>query len=429
MSREYIEITEKTVDDAITTACQRLSVTSNRLEYIVIQREKSGFLGIGAKPAIIKARVKGASDAAQEILNDVISNVEKKIRADIPAKNKKAEGAAEKQTSPAKAEPSVKAEPEVKAESPVKAEKKAEKTFKSEKKEEAKAEKKDVKEKDKEVKKNSRKKSKKSQAAKKAPAAVPADAPETEGREAEVKEAPAAEEKAAPAPKKKAVVPQLTDEKIAEVKKAAHDFLEGVFKTMDMDVEISEDYQKDKGILTVNMEGEDMGVLIGKRGQTLDSLQYLVSLVVNKGIDGYIHVKADTENYRERRKKTLENLAKNVAFKVKRTRQPVALEPMNPYERRIIHSALQNEKFITTYSEGEEPYRKVIVALKKDENGEDLLGEDIPSKGGRGRGGRGRNSRGGRGGHGYKGSKDNRRRFDQSEENGQEPGVSAETEE
>ena len=429
MSREYIEITEKTVDDAITTACQRLSVTSNRLEYIVIQREKSGFLGIGAKPAIIKARVKGASDAAQEILNDVISNVEKKIRSESSVKGKKAEGPAEKQASPAKAEPSVKSETAVKDESPAKAEKKAEKASKSEKKEAAKAEKKDVREKDKEVKKNSRKKSKKSQAAKKAPAAVPADAPETEGREAEVKEAPAAEEKAAPAPKKKAVVPQLTDEKIAEVKKAAHDFLEGVFKTMDMDVEISEDYQKDTGILTVNMEGEDMGVLIGKRGQTLDSLQYLVSLVVNKGIDGYIHVKADTENYRERRKKTLENLAKNVAFKVKRTRQSVALEPMNPYERRIIHSALQNEKFITTYSEGEEPYRKVIVALKKDENGEDLLGEDIPSKGGRGRGGRGRNSKGGRGGRGYKGSKDNRRKFDQPEENGQEPGVSAETEE
>ena len=128
------------------------------------------------------------------------------------------------------------------------------------------------------------------------------------------------------------------------------------------------------------MEGEDMGVLIGKRGQTLDSLQYLVSLVVNKDIDGYIHVKADTENYRERRKKTLENLAKNIAFKVKRTRQPVALEPMNPYERRIIHSALQDEKFITTYSEGEEPYRKVVVALKKDENGEEKTIEKTVAK-------------------------------------------------
>jgi spoIIIJ-associated protein len=108
-----------------------------------------------------------------------------------------------------------------------------------------------------------------------------------------------------------------------------------------------------------------MGTLIGKRGQTLDSLQYLVSLVVNKGIDGYIHVKADTENYRERRKQTLENLAKNIASKVKRSRKPVTLEPMNPYERRIIHSSLQNDRFVTTYSEGEEPYRRVIVTLKK----------------------------------------------------------------
>ena len=425
MSQEYIEITEKTVDDAITTACRKLSVTSNRLDYIVVQREKSGFLGIGAKPAIIKARVKDASDLAQAILDDVIMNAEKKVRADNSAKNKKAEEPAVKQASPAKADPSVKTESSVKAETPAKAEKKAEKASKSEKKETAKAEKKENKEKDKEVKKNSRKKSKKTQAAKKEPvAADPAAEPA-----AEVQEAPAAAEKAAPAPKKKAAVPQLTDEKIAEVKKAAHDFLEGVFRTMDMDVEISEDYQKDTGILTVNMEGEDMGVLIGKRGQTLDSLQYLVSLVVNKGIDGYIHVKADTENYRERRKKTLENLAKNVAFKVKRTRQPVALEPMNPYERRIIHSALQNEKFITTYSEGEEPYRKVIVALKKDENGEDLLSEDFSQKGGRGKGGRGRNGRGGRGGRGYKGSKDNRRKYDQPEENGQAAEPSAEAEE
>ena len=188
---------------------------------------------------------------------------------------------------------------------------------------------------------------------------------------------------------------------------------------MDMNVEISEEYQKETGILTVNMEGDDMGVLIGKRGQTLDSLQYLVSLVVNKDVDGYIHVKADTENYRERRKKTLENLAKNIAFKVKRTRQPVALEPMNPYERRIIHSALQDEKFITTYSEGEEPYRKVVVALKKDENGEDLLKEERFEKGGRGRNGRGRNGRG-RKGRDYRG-KDNRRGSDRSTENNSKP--------
>jgi len=108
-----------------------------------------------------------------------------------------------------------------------------------------------------------------------------------------------------------------------------------------------------------------MGVLIGKRGQTLDSLQYLVSLVVNKDNDSYVRVKVDTENYRKRRKDTLENLAKNMAFKVKRTRRPLSLEPMNPYERRIIHSALQGDKFVTTHSEGEEPYRHVVVTLKK----------------------------------------------------------------
>ena len=376
MSQEYIEITEKTVDDAITTACQRLSVTSNRLDYIVVQREKSGFLGIGAKPAIIKARVKDAADATQAILDDVIGKAEKKIQKELNAKS--SEKKESKPFSPA-------------AKEEKKAPKKVEKEVKAEKKEDEKAEKKELKEKDKEGKKNNKKNKKKSSAPKKA------------------------EAEAAPAPKKKAVIPQLTDEKIAEVKKAAHDFLVGVFKTMDMDVEINEEYQKETGILTVNMEGEDMGVLIGKRGQTLDSLQYLVSLVVNKDIDGYIHVKADTENYRERRKKTLENLAKNIAFKVKRTRQPVALEPMNPYERRIIHSALQDEKFITTYSEGEEPYRKVVVALKKDENGEDLLKEERFEKGGRGRNGRGRNGRG-RKGRDYRG-KDNRRGSDRSAEN------------
>jgi spoIIIJ-associated protein len=135
---------------------------------------------------------------------------------------------------------------------------------------------------------------------------------------------------------------------------------------MNLEAEVRSSYDKENGMLTIDMKGENMGVLIGKRGQTLDSLQYLVSLVVNKGIDGYIHVKADTENYRERRKKTLENLAKNIAAKVKRNRSSVALEPMNPYERRIIHSALQGDRYVTTYSEGEEPYRKVIVTMKED---------------------------------------------------------------
>ena len=118
-------------------------------------------------------------------------------------------------------------------------------------------------------------------------------------------------------------------------------------------------------VLNVNILGEEMGLLIGKRGQTLDSLQYLASLVLNKNSEEYIKVKLDTENYRERRKETLENLAKNISFKVKKSRRSVALEPMNPYERRIIHSALQNDKFVETHSEGEEPYRKVIISLKK----------------------------------------------------------------
>ena len=117
--------------------------------------------------------------------------------------------------------------------------------------------------------------------------------------------------------------------------------------------------------LDIDLSGDDMGVLIGKRGQTLDSLQYLVSLVVNKDTEDYIRVKVDTEDYRRRRKETLENLAKNIAYKVKRTKRPVSLEPMNPYERRVIHSALQNDKYVTTHSEGDEPFRRVVVTLKK----------------------------------------------------------------
>lgn len=155
----------------------------------------------------------------------------------------------------------------------------------------------------------------------------------------------------------------LTPEEQEEVKAKAEKFLKDVFATIDMEVEVTSDYTDE--VLNVELAGDDMGVLIGKRGQTLDSLQYLTSLVVNKGKSGYIRVKVDTENYRSRRKETLENLAKNIAFKVKRTRRPVFLEPMNPYERRIIHSALQNDPYVTTHSEGEEPYRKVVVTLKR----------------------------------------------------------------
>ena len=155
----------------------------------------------------------------------------------------------------------------------------------------------------------------------------------------------------------------------AKVKSSVMDkakiFLNDVFAAMKMTVVINAEYKEDEKELTIDLSGDDMGVLIGKRGQTLDSLQYLVSLIVNKDSTDYIRVKVDTENYRKRRQDTLENLAKNIAFKVKRTKRTVSLEPMNPYERRIIHSALQNDKFVTTHSEGEEPFRHVVVTMKR----------------------------------------------------------------
>lgn len=206
---EYMEVSAKTVNDAITEACQKLLVTSDKLDYIVIEEGSSGFLGIGSKSAIIKAKVKSS------------------------------------------------------------------------------------------------------------------------------------------------------------VKDKAKDFLDSVFEAMNLIVAVHIKYDELDNYMDIDLSGDEMGVLIGKRGQTLDSLQYLVSLVVNKESESYIRVKVDTENYRQRRKETLENLAKNIAYKVKRTKRSVSLEPMNPYERRIIHSALQNDKYVTTHSEGEEPFRRVVVTLKK----------------------------------------------------------------
>lgn len=209
---DFIEVSAKTVNDAITEACQQLTVTSDKLDYEVIEEGSSGFLGIGQKPAVIKARVK------------------------------------------------------------------------------------------------------------------------------------------------------------CSVEDSAKEFLNNVFEAMKMSVLVEVNYEEEADTMNIDLKGDEMGVLIGKRGQTLDSLQYLVSLVVNKDREDYIRVKVDTENYRQRRKETLENLAKNIAYKVKRTKRSVSLEPMNPFERRIIHSALQNDKYVTTYSEGEEPFRRVIVAMKKSEN-------------------------------------------------------------
>ena len=154
--------------------------------------------------------------------------------------------------------------------------------------------------------------------------------------------------------------------KKATVEDNTREFLDNVFAAMNLKVEIAIQYNKEEGNMAIDLEGPEMGVLIGKRGQTLDSLQYLVSLVVNKDSEDYIRVKLDTENYRERRKETLEHLAKNIAYKVKRTKKSVSLEPMNPYERRVIHSTLQNDKYVCTKSEGEEPFRHVVIMLKKE---------------------------------------------------------------
>ncbi len=152
---------------------------------------------------------------------------------------------------------------------------------------------------------------------------------------------------------------------VQSLEEKAKKFLDEVFTAMNLTVLTELVFDKSENTLDVNLSGEEMGVLIGKRGQTLDSLQYLVSLVVNKESEDYIRVKVDTENYRKRRKDTLENLAKNISYKVKRSKRSVSLEPMNPYERRIIHSALQNDKYVTTHSEGEEPFRRVVISLKR----------------------------------------------------------------
>lgn len=164
---------------------------------------------------------------------------------------------------------------------------------------------------------------------------------------------------------KPAIIKARVIEEELSIEDQAKKFLQDVFQAMNMTVVIDAKFDEKESTLDIELSGDEMGVLIGKRGQTLDSLQYLISLVVNKGTNEYIRVKVDTENYRQRRKETLENLAKNISYKVKRTKRPVSLEPMNPYERRIIHSALQGNKFVETVSEGEEPYRHVVVKLKR----------------------------------------------------------------
>ena len=309
---DSIRVTAKTVSDAITEASIQLETSSDNIEYTVIDEGSKGFFGIGSRKAMIEARKKFTDeDLMQEVFGEKKEKAEKPKRE--PKKEMKKEAAPEKK----------------------------EATHKPEKRE------------NREVKKEPRK-------------PVPVKPIEKEAEKPQEKtERPAeAAGEAVVAEPKQPRVPADPE----EAKRRAVTFLTDMFRVMDMQIEVHASFEDDT--LSVDLAGEEMGLLIGKRGQTLDSLQYLTSLVVNKGKASYVRVKLDTEDYRNRRKATLENLAKNIAFKVKKTRRPVFLEPMNPYERRIIHSALQNDPYVTTHSEGEEPNRKVVVTpRRKNERG------------------------------------------------------------
>lgn len=309
---DSIRVTAKTVSDAITEASIQLETSSDNIEYTVIDEGSKGFFGIGSRKAMIEARKKFTDeDLMQEVFGEKKEKAEKPKRE--PKKEMKKEAAPEKK----------------------------EATHKPEKRE------------NREVKKEPRK-------------PVPVKPIEKEAEKPQEKPERPAEEagEAVVAEPKQPRVPADPE----EAKRRAVTFLTDMFRVMDMQIEVHASFEDDT--LSVDLAGEEMGLLIGKRGQTLDSLQYLTSLVVNKGKASYVRVKLDTEDYRNRRKATLENLAKNIAFKVKKTRRPVFLEPMNPYERRIIHSALQNDPYVTTHSEGEEPNRKVVVTpRRKNERG------------------------------------------------------------
>ena len=374
---DFVEYSAKNKSEAITKACIDQGVSSDELEIQVVSEGSSGFFGIGSKPAIIRVRRIVEDFTDREIRNIVenvsseklkedeqrlaqkIKNQEKKALKEAKKTAEKLQGAAEK------AEKAVLKEIKKAAE-----EKEAVQKAVAEAAEEAKETKEEVL-KEAPEKENRPVKERRERSRNRGPRDRKHDRPKKDSavrEEAEgVNETAEAAEKPEKPEKVSKPVKILTDEQeIAEVENRAKVFLTDVFASMDLgEVEIKSVYNKEEGALEVDFEGEDMGVLIGKRGQTLDSLQYLTSLVVNKGKDDYIRVKLDTEDYRRRRKETLENLARGIAYKVKKTRRPVVLEPMNPYERRIIHSSLQGNKFVETVSEGEEPYRHVVVKLKR----------------------------------------------------------------
>ena len=350
MSEKTIQA--KTYDEAITKALIELQTTSDHLIVETVQEGSSGFFGIGAKPWIIRARVKSEEEEARE-------EAEKAAAEKAERERKAAEkAAAEKAERERKAEEKAaaeKAERERKAAEKAAAEKKAAEIAAAAAPAEEVREKEDAA--DAFVKKEEKKprhRNRKENAARKSEEARPEKQPGTARRRRE-----------------EPVGREVFEEEAEEIKAKAVGFLKELFRVMEEEIEIDTDFNYQDNELGISLSGGDMGVLIGKRGQTLDSLQYLVSLVVNKHRDVYIRVKLDTENYRERREQKLKSLARNIAQRVKKSRKSVSLEPMNPYERRIIHSALQRDPYVTTYSEGEDPYRHIVVALKKNPKRQD----------------------------------------------------------
>ena len=328
---DKFRVSAKTVEEAITKATISLGCTSDRISYNVIVQGSNGLFGIGAKPWIIEAWEKDEAEIAKEK-----AAAEKPVAVEKATFEKKeAEGKRESSSVDEKMQSSEKKEEKAYEEN---------KTFShnsSQEKREKKFEKK-------EGFKGFSRGGYDPIPAPMSSAPVKREEKPFEGRSSEKRE-----------------LTPLSEEEIAAVTKAALDFLNSVFQGMEMEVELQTEFRNSSNELYINLIGPDMGILIGKRGQTLDSLQYLCSLVVNKNHgDEYLRVKLDTEDYRKRREQTLRSLAKNIAYKVKKNRKSVHLEPMNPYERRIIHAALQSDSQVSTKSEGEDPFRHVVIFCK-----------------------------------------------------------------
>lgn len=307
---EWIEVSAKTTEEAVTEALIRLGTTSDHVEYEILEKESKGFFGIGSRAAKIRARIKQKEQKVEEK-----KSKEPMIAATVQEKPQVEEEKEEK--------PHTKNEYDMPYHYENKSVQRESQEYRN-----------------------------------------PYKSSSFHSRDTENETEKKGHETTSHENREPVKI-----ENVEELIKDAEKFLKDVFQTMDLEARITTSFHEPETTMEINLEGGDMGILIGKRGQTLDSLQYLVSLVINRKSNSYVKVKLDTENYRERRRETLENLARNIAFKVKRTKRPVTLEPMNPYERRIIHSALQYDKFVETHSEGEEPYRKIVVTLKR--NGRD----------------------------------------------------------